>query len=133
MTSGPWRVAVIDGSMVPAIRPGDWLVVDPRVRRWPPKGSVVVFREPFGGTLAIKRVAAGPGEQVRFGGGLLTLAGDEAWLAADADEKAAASVGSGAPIDSTRFGPVPLEDLVAKVLFRYWPPRRFGRIARRPA
>ena len=33
----------------------------------------------------------------------------------------------------TRFGPVPLEDLVATVLFRYWPPRRFGRIARRPA
>jgi hypothetical protein len=119
--------------MVPAIRPGDWLIVNPRVSRWPPAGSVVVFREPFGETLAIKRVEAGPGEQVRFGGGFLTLAGDEAWLTADADEKAAASVGSGPPIDSTRFGPVSLEDLVATVLFRYWPPRRVGRIPRRPA
>ena len=119
--------------MVPAIRPGDWLVVNPRVTRWPAKGSVVVFREPFAGTLAIKRVAAGPGEQVRFGGGFLTLADDEAWLTADADEKAAASVGSGAPVDSERFGPVSLEDLVATVLFRYWPVRRFGRVARRAA
>ena len=117
--------------MVPAIRPGDWLLVNPRVSRWPPKGSVVVFREPFGGTLAIKRVEAGPGEQVRFGGGLLRLDDDEAWLTADADEKAAASVGSGAPVDSTRFGPVALEDLVATVVLRYAPLRRFGRIPAR--
>jgi signal peptidase I len=117
--------------MVPAIRPGDWLLVNPRARRWPRTGSVVVFREPFGRALAIKRVEAGPGEQVRFGGGFLTLAADEAWLTADADEKAAASVGSGAPIDSRRFGPVSLDDLVATVLFRYWPPGRFGRVPRR--
>ena len=119
--------------MAPAILPGDWLVVDPRVSRWPPVGSVVVFREPLSETLAIKRVAAGPGEQVRFGGGYLTLANDEAWLIADADEKAAAAVGSGPPIDSNRFGPVSIEDLVAVVLFRYWPAQRFGKVARRPA
>ena len=88
----------------------------------------MVFREPLSETLAIKRVAAGPGEQVRFGGGFLTLAADEAWLTADADEKAAAAVGFGPPIDSTRFGPVALEDLVGRVLFRYAPLRRFGRI-----
>jgi hypothetical protein len=117
--------------MAPAILPGDWLAVDPRVARWPRDGSVVVFREPLSETLAIKRVAAGPGEQVRFGGGFLTLAPDEAWLIADADEKAAAAVGFGPPIDSNRFGPVSLDDLVARVLFRYGPLRRFGRIAGR--
>jgi hypothetical protein len=70
---------------------------------------------------------------VRFGGGFLTLADDEAWLTADADEKAAAAVGFGPPIDSNRFGPVSLDDLVARVVFRYAPFRRFGRIApRRP-
>lgn len=130
---GPWRVAVTEGSMLPAIRPGDWLVVNPLVARWPRPGSVVVFREPFGGALAIKRLAAGPGEQVRFGGGRLTLAADEAWLTADADEKAAASVGSGPPVDSNRFGPVSVESLVATVVLRYWPFRRFGRVPRRPA
>ena len=128
----PWRVAVTEGSMAPAILPGDWLFVSPRVSGWPRAGSVVVFREPLSETLAIKRVAAGPGERVRFGGGYLTLAHDEAWLLADADEKAAAAVGSGPPIDSNRFGPVSLGDLVARVLFRYAPLRRFGRIAPRP-
>jgi len=127
----PWRVAVTEGSMAPAIMPGDWLAVNPRVSRWPRNGAVVVFREPLSEALAIKRVAAGPGEQVRFGGGFLTLAADEAWLTADADEKAAAAVGFGPPIDSNRYGPVPLEDLVARVLFRYAPLRRFGRIADR--
>ena len=114
--------------MAPAILPGDWLVVNPRASGWPPAGSVVVFREPLSETLAIKRVEAGPGEQVRFGGGFLTLAADEAWLTADADEKAAAALGFGPPIDSSRFGPVALDDLVATVLFRYAPLRRFGRI-----
>ena len=42
--------------MEPAIEPGDWLLVDPTVDRWPRRGSVVVFREPDSGLLAIKRV-----------------------------------------------------------------------------
>ncbi len=117
--------------MAPAILPGDWLLVRRGVSRWPRAGSIVVFREPLSETLAIKRVAAGPGDQVRFGGGYLTLAPDEAWLIADADEKTAASVGSGPPVDSNRFGPVALGDLVGTVLFRYAPLRRFGRVPRR--
>jgi signal peptidase I len=125
---GPWRVAVTEGSMVPAIRPGDWLVVNPLISGWPKPGSVVVFREPLSDALAIKRVAARSGEQVPFAGGYLTLGPCEAWLTADADEKAAASVGSGPPIDSQRFGPVEADELVGRVLFRYAPLGRFGRI-----
>jgi signal peptidase I len=118
--------------MVPAILPGDWLVVNPLVGRWPPRGSVVVFREPLGQELAIKRVAALGGDRIPFAGGFLSLTPEEAWLKADADEKAAASVGSGPPIDSQRYGPVELEGLVGRVLFRYWPFRRVGRIGRAP-
>jgi signal peptidase I len=114
--------------MAPAILPGDWLIVNPLVGRWPALGAVVVFREPLGETLAIKRVAARAGDQVPFAGGYLTLGPGEAWLAADADDKAAAGVGSGPPIDSQRFGPVAEDGLVARVLFRYWPARRMGRI-----
>jgi len=114
--------------MVPAVQPGDWLIVNPLVRGWPGRGSVVVFREPLGGALAIKRVSARPGERVPFAAGYLTLASDEAWLTADADEKAAAAAGFGPPIDSQRFGPVSLDGLVARVLFRYGPFRRIGRI-----
>lgn len=121
-----------EGSMVPSIRPGDWLVVSPLATRWPRTGSVVVFREPLGETLAIKRVAARGGDRVPYAGGYLVLAEEEAWLVSDADDKAAAAVGSGPPIDSQRFGPVEAEALVGRVLFRYWPPRRFGRVAPGP-
>jgi signal peptidase I len=119
--------------MVPAIEPGDWLVVNPLVSRWPRRGMVAVFHEPATGALAIKRVAAGPGERVRFADGYLTLAGDEAWLVADASEAATAAGGFGPPIDSTRFGPVPLENLVGRVLLRYGPLRRFGLVAGAPS
>lgn len=118
--------------MLPAIEPGDWLVVDPRVRTWPRPGSVVVFREPMTGALAIKRVAAGPGERVRFAEGYLTLADDEAWLLSDAAEALTVAAGFGPPIDSRRFGPVSLDRLVGRVLFRYGPLRRIGRIAGAP-
>ena len=119
--------------MSPTIEPGDWLVVNPRVRGWPKPGAVVVFREPITDALALKRVAAGPGERVRFADGFLTLADDEAWLIADASEALAMAAGFGPPIDSRRFGPVSLDRLVGRVLFRYGPLRRFGRIAAAPA
>jgi signal peptidase I len=114
--------------MVPAVRPGDWLVVNPLSSTWPTPGTVVVFREPLGNRLALKRVAARAGDRVPFAGGYLELGPDEAWLVADADEKAAAAAGSGPPIDSQRFGPVDVDGLIGRVLFRYWPPRRIGRI-----
>ena len=128
-STGPWRVAVTEASMTPAIEPGDWLVVNPRVASWPAPGAVVDFREPISDALAIKRVAAGPGERVRFADGYLTLAPDEAWLTADASEAQTRAAGFGPPIDSNRFGPVPVDRLVGRVLFRYGPLRRFGRLS----
>jgi signal peptidase I len=120
---------MIEGSMLPAIAPGDWLLVDPTVRRWPGVGSVVLFREPDGGELAVKRVAAGPGARVRFAGGFLVLAPDEAWLLADATPGIAGEAGFGPPIDSNRYGPVPRSLLVGRVVFRYGPRGRVGRIS----
>lgn len=114
--------------MEPAIVEGDWLLVDPTTTRWPRRGSVVAFLEPDGGSLAIKRVAAGPGERVPFEGGYLELADDEAWLLADATEEQATAVGLGPPIDSRRYGPVPVALLVGRVWLRYGPLRRAGRI-----
>jgi signal peptidase I len=129
--AGPWRVAVTEASMAPAIEPGDWLLVDPTTRRWPRRGTVVVFREPDSGELAIKRVAAGPGDRVAFAGGYLVMGADEAWLLADAKPGRTAAAGLGAPIDSRRFGPVALDLLVGRAWFRYAPLRRIGRIPRR--
>jgi len=114
--------------MLPAVAPGDWLLVDPTVRRWPRPGSIVLFHEPDSGELAVKRVAGRAGARIPFAGGYLTLAADEAWLEADAAPGTAAAAGFGPPIDSGRFGPVPVELLVGRAWFRYGPPGRIGRL-----
>ena len=114
--------------MRPAIEPGDWLLVDPTLVHWPRRGSVVLFREPDGQRLAIKRVAAGPGDRVSFADGYLELAEDEAWLLSDATSDATAGLGHGEPIDSRRYGPVQLDLLVGRAWFRYAPAGRIGRI-----
>jgi type IV secretory pathway protease TraF len=118
---GIWRVAVAEESMAPALQSGDWLFIDPTVGRWPRRGSIVVFREPGSAVLAVKRVAARPGDRVRISAGILHLAADEAWLLGD---NAAASV------DSRRYGPVVLEALVGRAWFRYAPIRRIGPLPR---
>jgi signal peptidase I len=123
-------VAVAEASMTPSVHPGDWLLVDPTVLRWPRRGSVVVFREPGSEELAIKRVAGRPGDWVPFAGGWLQLADDEAWLLSDADDETLAAGGHGRAVDSRSYGPVPIGALVGRAWFRYWPWRRMGRLPR---
>jgi signal peptidase I len=115
--------------MRPAIEEGDWLLVDPTIRRWPRRGSIVVIREPDSDALAIKRVAAGPGDRVELDEGHLVLGADEAWLLSDAADAELLAAGLGQPIDSRRYGPVPLACLLGRAWFRYGPLRRIGRIA----
>jgi signal peptidase I len=114
--------------MGPAIGAGDWLLVDPTVDHWPRRGSVVLFREPETGLLAIKRVVARPGDWIRFADGWLELADDEAWLQGDATDEALEATGHGRAVDSRRYGPVSIEALVGRAWFRYWPADRIGRI-----
>lgn len=102
--------------MSPTLEPGDWLLVDPTVGRWPRRGSIVVFREPASELLVVKRVAAGPGDTVPTELGPHRLGPDEAWLVGDAP-------GSH---DSRHYGPVALGRLVARAWFRYGPLRRIG-------
>lgn len=118
--------------MRPAIEPGDWLLVDPTTRRWPRRGSVVVFREPLTDVLAIKRVAARSGDWVPFADGWLQLGDDEAWLIGDARDEALEDAGHGAAIDSRRYGPVPVAALLGRAWFRYGPARRLGRLGPPP-
>ena len=116
--------------MEPTIAEGDWLLVDPTTSRWPGRGSIVAFLEPDSGALAVKRVAALPTERVPFETGYLQLADDEAWLVADATLEETAAAGLGEPVDSERFGPVPVAMLVGRVWFRYAPLRRIGLLGR---
>lgn len=119
--------------MAPAIEPGDWLLVDPTTTAWPRRGAIVVVREPDSDLLAIKRVAAGPGQRVELDAGHLILAADEAWLLSDANDADLLAAGLGQPIDSRRYGPVPIANLVGRAWFRYGPPTRIGRLAGPPA
>lgn len=114
---GLWRVEVAEESMAPALAPGDWLLLDPTSPRWPRRGSIVVFREPDSGILAIKRVAAAPGDRVRIAAGILHLGPDEAWLLGD---------NASVSVDSRRYGPVTLDALVGRAWLRYGPLRRLG-------
>jgi signal peptidase I len=137
---GPWRAEVAERSMAPALLPGDWLLLDPTIRRWPRPGTVVVVREPGTGILAIKRVAArgahrggatpapdGPGRRgappETLGPGHAglerPLGPREAWVEGDAPD------GS---IDSRTYGPLDADDLVARAWFRYGPRGRVGRL-----
>ena len=98
------RVAVAEHSMVPALLPGDWLLAW-RTRRVRPGQVVLAWHPQRPGFLLVKRVAWW--EQAAPGGW---------WLASD-------NPGAGA-VDSARFGPVPADLIVARVLLRYWPIRR---------
>jgi signal peptidase I len=129
---GPWRLAVLQASMEPDIKAGDWLLVVPTTDRWPRRGTVIAFHEPDSGSLSIKRVAATPGDRVPFRDGYLELADDEAWLVSDATAEMTEAAGLGPPIDSRSYGPVPVSLLVGRVWFRYAPLRRLGPIRRRP-
>jgi signal peptidase I len=121
---GPWRVEIAERSMVPAIEPGDWLLVDPTVDRWPRRGALVLVREPGSEILVLKRVTARPGDTVRSPDGRRRILGPwHAWLTGDAAD---------ASVDSRRYGPVALERLVARPWFRYGPAGRVGLLDTRP-
>ena len=116
---GPWRVLVAEQSMRPALEPGDWLLVDPTIKVWPKRGTIVVIREPDSELLAIKRVAARPGDVIRTMDGPIRLSRSQAWL-----------LGDDRPVshDSRSYGPVELDQLVARAWFRYGPRGRTGRL-----
>jgi nickel-type superoxide dismutase maturation protease len=92
------RVAVAERSMEPGLRPGDWLLVL-RTRRIGP-GQLVIARHPGKRDMLLVKRAA---RRLPEGGW---------WLESD-------NPGAGA-VDSRRFGPVPDELVVGRVLFRYW-------------
>ena len=105
------RVAVAEHSMTPALRPGDWLLAW-RTRRVRPGQVVLAWHPGRPGFLLVKRVAwweesGRAGAEGEASGGW--------WLASDNPIAGA--------VDSARFGPVPAEKIVARVLLRYWPIR----------
>jgi len=94
--------------MSPTLEPGDWLLVDPDayVETPPAVGDMVLLPDPRDpALLLVKRVA-----EVRD---------DDLFVAGDSP---------GASTDSRAFGSVAVRAVEGRPWFRYWPPRRWGRI-----
>ncbi|MDA8309097.1 MAG: nickel-type superoxide dismutase maturation protease [Actinomycetota bacterium] len=108
---GTRRVVVEGPSMLPAFEPGDRLLVLRLPRVWPLRpGDVVAVADPRRPErLLIKRVAASSS-------GLVTVAGDN----------------PAESTDSRTFGPVARDRVWGRVLYRYSPATRTGRIGRDP-
>ncbi len=104
------RVAVEGDSMRPTLEPGDWLLADPEAYATtaPDVGDLVLVPDPRAPSrLLVKRVA-----EVHEDGRELFVTGD----ARDAST------------DSRAFGSITTTTVEGRPWFRYWPPRRIGRI-----
>ena len=105
--SWQWRVAVQGHSMEPALRAGDWLLVDPLAyeAQNPQAGELVVARDPRAPQRwLVKRVAEVRPE------GTLNLVGDH----------------PAHGVEDLRE--VPAGALLGRPWLRYWPPERAGRL-----
>lgn len=95
--------------MLPALHPGDWLLVDTEAYegRPPRPGEVVVVPDPrHAQRWLVKRVASTAAD------GRLVLVGDR----------------PDASTDSRTFGTVDPSVVIGRAWLRYWPPRRIGRV-----
>jgi nickel-type superoxide dismutase maturation protease len=101
------RAAVSGDSMLPALRPGDWLLVDPDAfrDRAPRAGDVVVVPDPrTPERMLVKRVRSTDEN------GRLQVAGDSAARSTD----------------SRTFGLLGPDEVRGRAWARYWPLRRIG-------
>jgi nickel-type superoxide dismutase maturation protease len=109
----PWTVT--GSSMEPTLAVGDLVIVDIWSYRYrePRTGEIVLVIGPLpDDNPLVKRVAAAPaGDSGEHGTGL--------WLLGDNAENST---------DSRHFGPVPVDRIRGRIVWRYWPLARFGRI-----
>ncbi len=132
-------------SMEPNFHDGDYLIVDELTYRFrpPARGEVIVFKYPkMPSQKYIKRIIALPGETVEITGGKVSIfnaAGAEvlnesAYLSVelftpqdtrislDQNEYFVLGDNRSASSDSRRWGALPQDDIVGRVLLRAWPP-----------
>ena len=103
------RVAIEGPSMEPTIAAGDWLLVDPLAYRDRPPDvdDLVLCADPRdAGLVLIKRVVS---------------VDPDGWLRLEGDDPMRST-------DSRVFGAVDPGHVAGRPWFRYWPPRRIGRV-----
>ncbi len=131
-------------SMEPSLFPDQRVVVEKVTYHLhgPRRGDIVVVRMPDqGDELLIKRVIGLAGDEVKIAGGRVYVNGrllDEPYVADDTPGSQTWVVeplhvfvmGDNRPAssDSRRFGTVQRDQILGRVLLRYWPPQQAGRI-----
>ncbi len=132
------RFEVAESSMIPALQAGDY-VISRRLSRPVERGDIVVF-EQRPSYFLVKRVVGRPGETVAIHDGEVLIDGyplEEPWTVEDTAPAGTWELTSGEVFllgdarelsadDSRHIGPVPVHALTWRVIFRYWPVRRFG-------
>ena len=138
------RIRVDGFSMEPTLRNGEFVIVNKLAYRFgkPSIGDVIVFHYPRDPAQEyIKRVIGLSGDQVKISNGQVMVNGQaitEPYIAAAPRYDSEWSVPESSLFvlgdnrnnssDSHNWGPVPMENVVGKALFVYWPPTEWGLI-----
>ena len=134
----------IDGSsMNPTLQDGEYLIINNLgyLMDEPEKGDIVVFRHPRNELNLIKRVVGVPGDQVEINNRTVWINGEvqeEPFIADSPNYGGSWVVPDGQYFvlgdnrnnssDSHSWGFLPVENLLGKALFVYWPPSDWGEI-----
>lgn len=138
------RVVVESVSMQPSLHEGELVIVNKLAYRWsePERGDIVVFPYPLDQDMRfIKRVIGIPGDHVVVADGLTSVNGvvlsepylEEApaytgeWMVGE-NEVFVLGDNRNNSNDSSRWGMVPLEELMGKAVLVYWPLSHFHAI-----
>ncbi len=138
------RIRVEGISMEPSLHDGQFVVVNRLAYRWkqPERGDIVVFRFPLNPDRRfIKRVIGLPGELVAVQGGQVLINGlplQEPYLSSapryagqwqlGPEEVFVLGDNRNNSSDSQNWGALPLDSIIGKAIFVYWPPSEVGLI-----
>ena len=131
------RVRVENISMLPTLNPGELLLVNKMAYKLgdPHHGDVVIFHAPNNpGEDYIKRLIGAPGDEVTIGNGKVVVNGVEltepyiaaspsyngSWIVPE-DSLFVLGDNRNSSSDSHAWGFVPLDQVIGKALFIYWP------------
>jgi len=136
------RVRVDGGSMMPTLTNGELVIVNKLIYRLgePKRGDIIVFYFPVDPSQEfIKRVIGLPGDQVSIHKGVITINGqrlEEAYLSVNTSYEGDWTVAEGQlfvlgdnrnnSLDSRNWGTVPMDYVIGKAFFIYWPLNTLG-------
>ena len=136
------RIRVDGGSMLPTLTNGELVIVNKLVYRLgePKCGDIIVFYFPVDPSQEfIKRVIGLPGDQVSIHKGVITINGqrlEEAYLSVNTSYEGDWTVAEeqlfvlgdnrNNSLDSHNWGTVPMDYVIGKALFIYWPFENLG-------